>query len=236
MNAIIIKENKKRCPFYIKEEKNEKFILFKVFDEYKNTKKRLLKKLNKRCIVNIAFDNTISRDFTEYFSGKINVLTKENILLFNIDKIILKLANSLGIKEGRLTLGLIPGYNTGILMKKTEKIRNKLKSVIIYCDCKDEFLNYIDAFYEKTGVPVIVKEEFNNIECDILVNLNYNKTSLGDYKGKLVDILGITDEKGIRDIKVNLKENDNIYNISDAVFSKILSEPFEISSFIIKNT
>lgn len=235
MNGVIVREYKKIFPFYIKEEKGG-FAVFKIYDEHNLTKKKLLKKINKKHISDIAFDNNISENFKAYFLGKVSVISKEDVLFSNMDKMVLKLANSLGIKDGKLSLGLIPGYKTDILINKTESLKNKLKILNVFCDNRDDFLKYADLFYGKTGVPVIIKERFDNIDCDILFNADLKKRDIGNFKGHIIDIFEVMDCKGVKDIKTNFKENKNIYNISDAVFSKILSEPLRIDSFITKNT
>ncbi len=236
MNLIVVKEDKKTFPFLIKKEINEKYAVYKIYDEYKFTARRILKKINKDRIMGIAFDNNISHSFIKNFESKINIIKKEDVLFLNIDKVVLKLANSLGIKEGKLSLGIIADSNINITMRKMEKLKNKLKTLTVYCDKKEDYSLTLDSFFKETGVPVIVKESYKNIDCDILIYLKNKKVNLYKFKGHLVDIFEATDKRGVKDIKVNFKEEKNIYNISDAVFLKILSEPFKIDSFITKNT
>ena len=120
MNAIIIKDDKVGFPFFIRKEKKERIIVYKIRSEKGLVKKMLLKKLNKDRILSIATDNNISRTFGEYFRGKINVVTKEEALFSNLDKIVLKAASSVGIKDGQLTLGIIPDKRCDIALRKIE--------------------------------------------------------------------------------------------------------------------
>ena len=231
MNLIVIKEDKKAFPFMIKKDLHEKYIVYKIFDEHKFTAKRILKKINNDRIMGVAFDNNISHSFKKHFEGKINIIKKEDVLFLNIDKIVLKLANSLGIKDGKLSLGIIPDNNMGLVIRKMEKLKNKLKTLTVYCNNKEDYLDLLDSFFKETGIPVIVKEDFKNIDCDILIYLKNKKVNLYKFKGHLVDIFEVCDRRGVKDIKVKFKEEKNIYKISDAVFLKILSEPFKIDSF-----
>lgn len=231
MNLIIVKEDKKTLPFKVKKEVFEKYMVYRIFDEHNFTAKRILKKINKDRIMGIAFDNNISRSFKKHFEGKINIIKKEDVLFFNIDKIVLKLANSLGIKDGKLSLGIIPDNNMSLLIRRIEKLKNKLKTLTVYCDNKEDYTGSLDSFFKETGIPVIVKEDFKNIDCDILIYLKNKKVNLYKFKGHLVDIFEVCDRRGVKDIRVRFKEEKNIYNISDAVFLKILSEPFKIDSF-----
>lgn len=231
MNLIVIKEDKKAFPFMIKKDLHEKYIVYKIFDEHKFTAKRILKKINNDRIMGVAFDNNISHSFKKHFEGKINIIKKEDVLFLNIDKIVLKLANSLGIKDGKLSLGIIPDNNMGLVIRKMEKLKNKLKTLTVYCDNKEDYTDLLDSFFKETGIPVIVKEDFKNIDCDILIYLKNKKVNLYKFKGHLVDIFEVCDRRGVKDIRVKFNEEKNIYKISDAVFLKILSEPFKIDSF-----
>lgn len=232
MNLIVVKEEKRTLPFLIKKENHEKYIVYKIYDERKFTAIRMLKKINKDRIMSIAFDNNISHSFKKHFEGKINIIKKEDVLFLNIDKIVKKLSNSLGIKDGKLNLGIIADNNFGIVIRKTEKLKNKLKSLTVYCDNKDDCSAILDSFFKETGVPVIIKEDCKNIDCDILIYLKNKKINLYKFKGHLVDIFNTTDKRGVKDIKVKFKEEKNIYNISDAVFLKVISEPFKVDGFI----
>ena len=236
MNLIVVRENNKAFPFYIKKEIKEKYIVYKIYDERKFTAKRILKKINKDRIMSVAFDNNISHSFKKHFEGKINIIKKEDVLFFNMDKVVLKLSNSLGIKDGKLNLGILADNNLSLIIRKMEKLKNKLKSLTVCCDNKEDYTVILDLFFKETGVPVIVKEDYKNIDCDILIYLKNKKVNLYKFKGHLVDVFSATDRRGVKDIKVKLKEEKNIYNISDAVFSKVLSEPFRIDGFITKNT
>lgn len=231
MNLIVIKEDKKAFPFMIKKDLHEKYIVYKIFDEHKFTAKRILKKINNDRIMGVAFDNNISHSFKKHFEGKINIIKKEDVLFLNIDKIVLKLANSLGIKDGKLSLGIIPDNNMGLVIRKMEKLKNKLKTLTVYCNNKEDYLDLLDSFFKETGIPVIVKEDFKNIDCDILIYLKNKKVNLYKFKGHLVDIFEVCDRRGVKDIRIKFKGEKNIYKISDAVFLKILSEPFKIDSF-----
>lgn len=236
MNLIIIKEDKRAIPFSFKKEIREKYIVYKIFDEHKLTAKRIYKKLNKDRIMSVAFDNNISHSFKKYFEGKVNIIKKEDVLFFNMDKVVIKLANSLGIKDGKLSLGILADNNLSAVIRKMEKLKNKLKTLTVYSDNTEELGCLLDSFYKETGVPVIVREDYKNIDCDILIYLKNKKVNLYKFKGHLIDIFEATDKRGVKDIKVKFKEEKNIYNISDAVFSKIISEPFKINAFITKNT
>ncbi len=236
MNALIIKSNTSNFPFRVKKEMYGKISVYKISNEYLITRKKLIKKLNKDRIVNIAFDNNISHNFISFFESKINVVTKNNILINNMDKMALKLSNYLGIKEGTLTLGIIDGYKTDFVIKKVIELRNKLKMLCIYTKSAEKIRGYADAFYRATGVPVVIKEGYKNIDCDILINLSASEIKLNTLSGKLIDIFETCNKKGISDIKINFKEEDNIFNISDAVYNKIISDPFKVDFFISKNT
>ena len=234
MNGIVVLKREKRFLFKIEKEYKEKFVLYKIPFETAFWSKKLYKKLEKDRILNVAFDNNISHSFIKDIENKINVVTKENVLINNLDKIILKAANSLGIKEGKLTLGIVVDNDFYLAIKKIKNVRSKLKTLYVYCKDTESFLKDEEDFYKSTGVPVVIKKDMLSNTCDILVYLTKEVMDF-EYNGFLIDILDITTKKGVRDIKKEVVGCDNIYNISDSVFLKIIMETFDIDSFITKN-
>lgn len=234
MNALIVKEKKGFFLSCLKREENEKIIIFKIRSERKNTARRLIKKLTADKIVSIAFEKDISYEFKSFFKGKINIVEKEDVLFSNLDKIILKLAGLLGIGEGKLDLGIIPGVNLNLAFKKTKELRGRLKSLFIFSENPLEYSEYADEFYYNTGIPVILKNISEKANCDILVYLDKKPTDKLNQKGKLIDIYEKVKSRGISDVRISIPEEYKKYNISDCVLARILNEPFKIDSFITK--
>lgn len=201
------------------------FLIIRISRENKFSARKICKILEKNKILNLAFENGFSEEFKTYFKGKINILEKGKILFSNMDKIINKLCVSYGIENGSLRLGIIPGYKTEALLKLTENISLKLKTVEIYENSK-EISRLAGDFYLTTGIPVILKSTPDFTGCDMLIYLS--KTELTDFKGRLIDIFDLTDQKGIKDIKSKVK---NPYNISDCVFLRLMNKPFDIKCF-----
>ena len=236
MNCIVVCENRKRLSFKITEVKEDTFFIFRISRFCKFTAKKLLKKINKKRISKVAFDNNIPREFKEYFEGKISIIKNEDVLFLNIDKIILKASKTLGIKDGKLNLGIVAGYKNDILFKILLNLRKKLKTLTVFCDDPAKTERYAELYYKQTGIPVVIKKEDEIKDCDILVYLKSEYNHNINFDGKVIDIFSITDTKAIRDVTLKFKKNKNDFNISDGAFCKIIDSPFEIKGFITKNT
>ncbi len=226
-NCLIIKEKTRFFSFNTELVKEKDFLLLKTNKENIFTAKRILKILEKHKILNLAFENDFSKDFIMFFKGKINILEKDKILFANIDSILKKLLISYGIKDGALNLGIISGYKCEALLKLIKSLSLKLKTLHFYSSNKED-LKYPGEFYMETGIPVIIKSTPDFTGCEILLYLSYDKITFSNFKGKLIDIFDVTGSKGIKDIKASVK---NPYNISDAVFLRLINKPIKIHSF-----
>ncbi len=225
-NCLIVKGKTGFLRFGTEISKENHFLLIKIKNENKFTAKRILKILEKNKILNLAFEKDFSEDFINFFRGKINILEKGKILFTVIDEIVKKLTVSYGIKDGNLNLGIIAGYKTNVLFKLIKNLSLKLKAVNFYTVDKDD-LKYSTEFYNETGIPVIIKNTPDFTGCDILLYLSFEKKEYSGFKGRLIDIFDITPNKAVRDIKA-LK--DNPYNISDAVYSRLINKPVKIDT------
>lgn len=238
MNSIIIKENKKFGFGIIKKENreynNKAVSVYRIPSESDFTRKRLLKMLNKDRIFNIAFERGINEDFINSFKGKINIFRKEEVLYDNLDKIILKAASSLGIKDGKLKLGLVPEDGDTKLIQKAVNVRSKLKLLNIYSENCNDYEECADEFFKSTGISVVLKDDFKKIDCDILVYMKDKGMNLYGFNGQLIDIREKLDRKGIRDVKVNFDGFKNEFELSDCVLNKLLNNQFRADAFITK--
>ena len=236
MNCIVVREDKKKLSFKITEVKGDRFLILKISGFYKFMAGKLLKRINKKRILNVAFDNNIPREFAEQFQGKVNIIKNEEILFANIDKIILKAAATLGIKDGKLNLGIVTGYKTDVLFKKLRNLRKKIKTLTVYTDSREVYDEYAELYYKETGIPVVIKKTSETGGCDILVYLKKESDNNIKYCGRVIDIFSKTDTSAIRDVTLKFDKNKNNFNVSDGVFCKLIDAPFEIKGFITKNT
>lgn len=232
MNALIIKEELKRLPFKIKKEIYGNLVLYKIYDLKNHTAKKLIKKLAKDRIVNIGFDNNIPREFISHFKGKVNIVFKRDELLFNIDKMALKLSNSLGLEDGEITIGVFSKDKTELILKKLISLKRKLKSVVIFKSSDENYDKAIDCFYKATGIPVIQKEDFL-IPVSFLIKAGETGAL---FKYPVIDLTKDAEKGSIVDVKIKMWDYKNIFNISDAVYAKLILNPFEIESFLRKKT
>ncbi len=225
-NCLVIKGKTRFLSFGTETSTENEFLLIKIRKENKFTAKRILKILEKNKILNLAFERGISQDFTLFFKGKINILEKGKILFMNIDGIVKKHSVSYGIKDGALNLGIISGYKPNVLFNIIKNLSLKLKTLHFYTNNKED-LKSLTEFYNETGIPVIIKNTPDFTGCDILLYLSFEKIDFSGFKGRLIDIFDITEHNGIKDIKALVK---NPYNISDAVYLRLINKPVKINS------
>ena len=236
MNCIIVREKRKRLSFKVKEEQEEKFIVFKVSRFSGYTAKKIIKEINNNRLQSVAFDNNIPHEFKEMFLGKIHIVKSEDVLFLNIDKIADKIASLHGIEDGKLNLAIVPGYKIDVMFDKLRNIRRKIKTLTVFTNNPEGVASCSDLFYKQTGIPVVIKKENEISGFDILLYLNREKGINIVHSGRIVDIFSKIDGPAIRDVTIKFKKEKNRFNVSDCVFSKIIDAPFEIKGFITKNT
>lgn len=207
--------------------------IYKLPNINKKIAKKLIKKLKKDNIKKVAFEKGIDEETTKLFENNFYIIKKEEVLEENIDKIILKAARLLGIKKGKLRLGIYADCEEYQLLNSVKGLKDRLKCIFIYTDDIEKTIISADEFYDVTGVPVVVKENMSENQIDILIIKGVLKNPLPD-SVKIAVNLGkapVKDERCIEDIRATLPPLLSSFNISHSVICSVFSSEFSINSF-----
>ncbi len=231
LNGIVVKENKKRFFSFIKTEdteyKGQVVRIYRIAKINKKIKKSLIKKLKNDNINKVA----VERKLENGFNGQFDILKERDVLLENLPLVVKKGTGVLGIKKGKLKLGIVADSNQYILSKVNE-LKEILKTVYIYADSQSDILSWADSFFGDTGIPVVVRKNIEINQADILV-IGGEKIYIPESDAKL--ILDFSGRNQGDFPKVKIPESIKKYDLSDWVIAAIFETGYHLGGFAKKS-
>lgn len=213
---------------------NKEIYIYKIPSVNKRIYLRLIKKLKKDNISSLALENGFDKSWQKEFERDFNIINKEKIFADNLGKLIKKAANSMGIKKGSLSLGI--KSDEADIISGLKELKNILKCIYLYTGNPGKVEKKTEEFYMSTGVPVVIKKEAGENQCDILV-LKDNEISKPADSIRLIINLSkkpCYDSRSIEDIRVYTPFKLIGYGVNDCVVNELFGIDFNVKGFIKK--
>lgn len=203
------------------EYKGKKVRIYKV----SKIRKSLIKRLKKDNINKVAVEKCLD------FNGEFKRIEEKEILLENLPLIVKKGAGVLGIKKGKLKLGIIANGDMNIF-RNIHKLKDILKTVYIYSKEKDSFLKWGDDFFRSTGIPVVIRKGIEKNQADILI---ISETDVCFKESDIKLTLDFSGERRGDEIKLKIPEIIDKYDVSNWVIASIFETGYHLDGFAKKS-
>jgi len=222
-----------------KEEKkynDRKIYIYKIPSINKKTFKRLIKKLKNDNIKNLAVENSFDREYLKLMENEFEIITKEKIFSKNLDKLLIKAANSMGIKKGTLSIGIKTDEKDIDFISILRESKNMLKCIFLYTKNVRDSEEKAEAFYKLSGVPIVVKEKMGENQCDILVFKSGDIVKPADSVRFIINLTQtpLNDSRCAEDIKVFTPEKLKVHNINNCIINELFELTFNVKGFVKK--
>lgn len=123
------------------------------------------------------------------FLSRFSLINEDKLFISLSSEIVIRLARSMGIKKGKLRLGIYSGIYCEKLLDNMKAAADYIFEIYLYGNRNGRRAKAAEDFFADTGISVVLSEKIKNGQCDILI-AEGEKVPVSTYEGGVIRIGG----------------------------------------------
>lgn len=197
--------------------------------------RKALERLLLKNRVRLSAVSAVEKKYEEYLNKSLFSLIKEEKLLISLaPQTAMKLARSMGIKKGRLRLGIYSGIYGEKLLDNMKTAADYISEIYLYGKRSGRRAKAAEDFFKETGISVVQTEKIKSNQCDILV-AEGEEIPVNSFEGGVIRIGGSAFGRlCVTGVRMVLPPELSDEGVSDSVVCELYGISPKLSKLIVE--
>lgn len=170
-----------------------------------------------------------AREAEEWIKAEgVNLIEKDGELISFAGEAVIRLARSMGLKKGSVSLGIYSEKHKELLLDNMKKAADWLSAVYVFGECING-----EAFFNETGISVVITDKINFPRCSILAA--EGEYDGNGFEGGVIRVGGAPfGEICVTGLRLDIPEELRVENLPDYAVSVLFNIAPEITRLVVR--